>query len=97
LNDEKTPIFTHFFDPPRTIRAKHYKKLEILEPKAPCYSYGKKGSLYMEKFKVEHLTRLRTNRKPGGFVARVTTRRYKQSKLHRSHNPGPWMFPDTAG
>jgi len=31
-------------DPLRSIRAGDYKKLEIPEPKTPCWSCGKKGS-----------------------------------------------------
>ena len=36
--------------PPRTIRARDYKKLEPPESKTPCYACGKKGSWYVEKF-----------------------------------------------
>ncbi|WP_321506347.1 hypothetical protein [uncultured Methanoregula sp.] len=39
--------------PPRTIQARDYKKLEIPEPKTPCYSCGKKGSWYVEKYTAE--------------------------------------------
>jgi hypothetical protein len=41
------------------IRARDYKKLEIPEPKTPCYSCGKKGSLYVEKFTAERRARPR--------------------------------------
>ena len=41
----------------RPIKARDYKKLEIPEPKTPCYSCGKKGSLYVEKFTSERRAR----------------------------------------
>ena len=41
----------------RPIRARDYKKLEIPEPKTPCYSCGKKGSWYVEKFTAERRAR----------------------------------------
>jgi len=44
-------------DPPRAIKAGDYKKLEIPEPKTPCYSCGKKGSRYIEKFTKERRAR----------------------------------------
>jgi len=36
--------------PLRSIRAKDYKKLDIPEPKTPCFVCGKKGSWFVEKF-----------------------------------------------
>jgi hypothetical protein len=44
-------------DPPRPIKARDYKKLEIPEPKTPCYVCGKKGSWYVEKFTAERRAR----------------------------------------
>jgi hypothetical protein len=44
-------------DQVRPIKARDYKKLEIPEPKIPCYSCGKKGSLYVEKFTAERRAR----------------------------------------
>ncbi len=44
-------------DQNRPIRAGDYKKLEIPEPKTPCWSCGKKGSLYVEKFTAERRAR----------------------------------------
>ena len=46
-------------DPPRSIRAGDYKKLEIPEPKTPCYACGKKGSRYIEKYTKERRARPR--------------------------------------
>jgi len=46
-------------DQPRSIRAGDYKKLEIPEPKTPCYSCGKKGSRYIEKYTKERRARPR--------------------------------------
>ena len=43
--------------PPRPVRAKDYKKLEIPEPKTPCWSCGKKGSWYVEKLTAERRAR----------------------------------------
>lgn len=45
--------------PPRPVRAKDYKKLEIPEPKTPCWSCGKKGSWYVEKLTSERRARPR--------------------------------------
>jgi len=39
--------------PHRPVRAKDYKKLEVPEPKTPCWSCGKKGSRYVEKYTAE--------------------------------------------
>ena len=44
-------------DPPRPIRAKDYKKLEVPEPKTPCWSCGSKGSWYVEKHTAERRAR----------------------------------------
>jgi hypothetical protein len=41
----------------RSIKAGDYKKLEIPEPKTPCWSCGKKGSRYIEKFTKERRAR----------------------------------------
>jgi len=41
----------------RPIRAKDYKKLEVPEPKTPCWSCGKKGSRYVEKYTAERRAR----------------------------------------
>jgi hypothetical protein len=41
----------------RTIKAGDYKKLEIPEPKTPCWSCGKKGSRYIEKYTKERRAR----------------------------------------
>jgi hypothetical protein len=46
-------------DPPRPIKARDYKKLEIPEPKTPCYACGKRGSWYVEKFTAERRARPR--------------------------------------
>ena len=46
-------------DPPRTIRARDYKKLEPPEPKTACYACGKKGSWYVEKLTAERRARPR--------------------------------------
>jgi len=43
--------------PPRPVRAKDYKKLEVPEPKTPCWSCGKKGSWYVEKLTAERRAR----------------------------------------
>ncbi|MFA4861417.1 hypothetical protein [Methanoregula sp.] len=43
----------------RAIKAGDYKKLEIPEPKTPCYACGKKGSWYNEKFTKERRSRPR--------------------------------------
>ena len=43
--------------PPRTIRAKDYKKLEVPEPKTVCYACGNKGSRYVEKYTAERRAR----------------------------------------
>ena len=43
--------------PPRIIRARDYKKLEPPEPKTPCYTCGKKGSWYVEKYTAERRAR----------------------------------------
>jgi hypothetical protein len=45
--------------PPRAIRAKDYKPLEIPEPQTACYACGKKGSWYVEKFTAERRARPR--------------------------------------
>jgi hypothetical protein len=44
-------------DPPRTIKARDYKKLEPPESKIPCYVCGKKGSWYVEKYTAERRAR----------------------------------------
>jgi len=44
-------------DPSRSIRASDYKKLEVPEPKTPCWSCGKKGSRYIEKYTKERRAR----------------------------------------
>jgi hypothetical protein len=41
----------------RPIRARDYKKLEVPEPKTPCWSCGKKGSRYVEKYTGERRSR----------------------------------------
>jgi hypothetical protein len=41
----------------RPIRARDYKKLEVPEPKTPCWSCGKKGSWYVEKLTAERRAR----------------------------------------
>jgi hypothetical protein len=41
----------------RPIRARDYKKLEVPEPKTPCWSCGKKGSWYVEKLTSERRAR----------------------------------------
>jgi len=41
----------------RPIRARDYKKLEIPEPKTPCWSCGRKGSWYVEKLTAERRAR----------------------------------------
>ncbi|WP_394698736.1 hypothetical protein [uncultured Methanoregula sp.] len=46
-------------DPPRFIRARDYKKLEIPEPKTLCYVCGKKGSWFNEKYTNERRARPR--------------------------------------
>ena len=46
-------------DPPRSIRAGDYKKLEVPEPKTPCWFCGKKGSRYIEKYTKERRARPR--------------------------------------
>jgi hypothetical protein len=46
-------------DPPRSIRAGEYKKLEVPEPKTPCWSCGKKGCRYIEKYTKERRARPR--------------------------------------
>ena len=43
----------------RKIRAGDYKKLEVPEPKTPCYACGKKGSRYIEKYTKERRARPR--------------------------------------
>jgi len=43
--------------PPRTIRARDYKPLEIPEPQTPCYACGKRGAWYVEKFTAERRAR----------------------------------------
>jgi len=43
----------------RAIRAGDYKKLEIPEPKTACWSCGKKGSRYIEKYTKERRARPR--------------------------------------
>jgi hypothetical protein len=48
--------------PPRPIHAKDYKKLEVPEPKTPCYSCGKKGSWYVEKYTAERRARPKDQR-----------------------------------
>jgi len=53
----KTGSGTEKPDQPRPIRAKDYKKLEIPEPKTPCWSCGKKGSWYVEKYTAERRAR----------------------------------------
>jgi hypothetical protein len=44
-------------DPPRSIKAGDYKKLEPPEPKTVCYACGKKGSWFIEKFTKERRAR----------------------------------------
>ena len=46
-------------DQVRPIRAHDYKKLESPEPKTRCYSCGKNGSRYVEKFTAERCARPR--------------------------------------
>lgn len=46
-------------DQPRSIRPGDYKKLEIPEPKTPCYYCGKKGTRYIEKYTKERRARPR--------------------------------------
>jgi len=41
----------------RPIKARDYKKLEVPEPKTPCWSCGKKGSWYVEKLTSERRAR----------------------------------------
>jgi hypothetical protein len=41
----------------RPIKAHDYKKLEVPEPKTPCWSCGKKGSRYVEKYTPERRAR----------------------------------------
>jgi hypothetical protein len=43
----------------RSIRANDYKKLEVPEPKTPCYVCGMKGSWYIEKYTKERRARPR--------------------------------------
>jgi len=43
--------------PPRTIRAKDYKPLEIPEPQTACYACGKHGAWYVEKYTAERRAR----------------------------------------
>ncbi len=44
-------------DQPRPINAKDYKKLEVPESKTPCWSCGKKGSRFVEKYTAERRAR----------------------------------------
>jgi hypothetical protein len=44
-------------DSSRHVRACDYKKLEPPEPKTPCYSCGRKGSWYVEKYTAERRAR----------------------------------------
>jgi len=44
-------------DSSRHVRARDYKKLEIPEPRTPCWSCGKKGSWYVEKYTAERRAR----------------------------------------
>jgi len=44
-------------DQVRPIKARDYKKLEVPEPKTICYSCGKKGSRYVEKYTAERRAR----------------------------------------
>ena len=58
----KTAVQSPDLPPPavnkvRPIRARDYKKLEIPEPKTPCWSCGKKGSWYVEKLTAERRAR----------------------------------------
>jgi hypothetical protein len=46
-------------DSPRHVRACDYKKLEIPEPRTPCWSCGRKGSWYVEKYTAERRARLK--------------------------------------
>jgi hypothetical protein len=41
----------------RPIKARDYKKLEVPEPKTPCWSCRKKGSWYVEKYTAERRAR----------------------------------------
>jgi hypothetical protein len=43
--------------PPRTIRAKDYKKLDVPEIKTACFACGKKGSWFVEKLTKERRAR----------------------------------------
>ena len=43
--------------PPRTIRAKNYKPLEIPEPPTACFVCGKRGAWYVEKLTAERRAR----------------------------------------
>ena len=43
--------------PLRSIRAQDYKKLDIPEPKTPCFICGKKGAWFVEKFTKERRAR----------------------------------------
>jgi hypothetical protein len=44
-------------DPPRHVQACDYKKLDVPEPKTPCWSCGRKGSWYVEKYTAERRAR----------------------------------------
>jgi hypothetical protein len=55
--DSRPPVVNK--DQPRSIRAGDYKKLEIPEPKTPCWSCGKKGARYIEKYTKERRARPR--------------------------------------
>jgi hypothetical protein len=54
-SDSQPPVVNK--DQPRSIKAGDYKKLEIPEPKTPCWSCGKKGSRYVEKYTKERRAR----------------------------------------
>jgi hypothetical protein len=56
-NLQKLPENAAKKHPVRSIRAKDYKKLDIPEPKTPCYICGKKGAWLVEKFTKERRAR----------------------------------------
>jgi len=53
--DPDTPAVNR--DQVRPIKVRDYKKLEVPEPKTPCWSCGKKGSWYVEKYTAERRAR----------------------------------------
>ena len=54
---QKLPEIAAKKHPLRSIRAKDYKKLDIPEPKTPCFVCGKKGAWFVEKFTKERRAR----------------------------------------